>query len=265
MRVEEKSLAPWKAALIIGVLCLAYELVPFFGLALVFILIAKRNWIQSAVAALLLAAPSAMMAAILQHFAPLKNSNTATFGNILRAYLTLDDWPKYFSLLRRLPRDFVANFLFSNFLFIPVLFLSVVFLLKVKKSSSGLLRSEGALLVAALTLFLFNHLAPPYEGWQMRGEWIARLYQPVFVVFLVFIARNFAGLSDKVHKLALTSLGLCLMLNATIVFGPIFGAPAMAAEFYQRFYNHNQEMITDYPKNLQHFGRRPLGFCRASQ
>jgi hypothetical protein len=114
-------------------------------------------------------------------------------------------------------------------------------------------------LTAALALFLFNNAAPPYYGWQMRGEWIARIYQPVFVVFLMAIGRALQLLPQS------RALRACIVAavigNAAIVLGPVTLTP-FGPWAYLRFYQHAP--ATFMLENLRFYGRRPLGICRTT-
>ena len=109
---------------------------------------------------------------------------------------------------------------------------------------------------------LFNNLTPPYGGWQMRGPWIARLYQPVFIVFLHFLARQASTLGTwrSIKNASIYSLFiLTITLNAYICVGPALGSD-YPGYVYEGFYRHGPKGMM--AKNLQIYGRRPLGFCR---
>jgi hypothetical protein len=158
----------------------------------------------------------------------------------------------------------VANTFFSNFLFLPLLFLLVlVAALWLPRESRAVLRpAEAWLLIAAVLLFLFNNLAPPYAGWPLRGAWVPRLYQPVFVAMIstlaVFYARA-ALLPRAMQRGAWAALGLAVALQAWVVFAPVLGAPRLSGWLYYRFYQHSTRPF--YADNLQKLGARPVGFC----
>jgi uncharacterized membrane protein HdeD (DUF308 family) len=143
-------------------------------------------------------------------------------------------------------------------LFLPLLFVAVAAI-----SRFRLATVEAALLVAVGLVFLFNNLAPPYEGrWQMRGAFIPRLYQPVFIALLVYVARAVAtapALPRPRPRLLLGATIVALVANATIVFGPVARVP-WAGTVYGVFYLHSAPGTMD--ETLRHYGRRPLGFCR---
>ena len=97
----------------------------------------------------------------------------------------------------------------------------------------------------------------------MRGTWIARLYQPVFPVLIIFIARWWQHLPEgrpRLRVFAGAAVGLALLGNALVIFGPILNNPGRISEqaFY-RFYNHT-DVHWIYGDYLRDFGRRPLGF-----
>jgi hypothetical protein len=154
-------------------------------------------------------------------------------------------------------------FLFANFLFVPALVLAAP---AVAPRRGGARRALGpaetALLATVALVFLFNNLAPPYEGWQLRGVWIARLYQPIvgalFSAIAVVAARG-AGLPG-VRRAALRALLLAALAgNVWVTFGPALGAPALAGEVHYRFYRHAPRPL--YAENLRRYGARPVGFC----
>jgi hypothetical protein len=115
--------------------------------------------------------------------------------------------------------------------------------------------------LAVALVFFFNNLAPPYSGWQLRGSWIARLYQPVFVAMLLFSVQVLqAAISSRlsVRIIGLALFFMTLIGNAAISFGPVMNNP-YAGKIYHRFYQHcSPQSMTN---NLLRYGRRPLGFC----
>ncbi len=244
------------AATMMGVAFLAYDLLPFFLPAAAIILIARRRYNWAALTALLAGLPTLVVLATFRVMSlEVSNSNTATYGAIVSSYLHPVWSGEWAANLAQLPVILASNFLFSNFIFLPLLFIAVV----VIRRGKCLEPPELAVLTATLALFLFNNAAPPYYGWQMRGEWIARIYQPVFVVFLLAVGRALQVLPQS------RALKACIVAavigNAAIVLGPVtltrFGPWA-----YLRFYQHAPR--TFMLDNLQLYGRRPLGICRTT-
>jgi hypothetical protein len=120
-------------------------------------------------------------------------------------------------------------------------------------------RVEGAILASTLAVFLVNNLAPPYPSWQMRGMWIPRLYQPAFVAFVLYVVRIADTTTGATRRVLVSAIVLCAVLNGAIVASPLLGwRPGQTV--YARFYKHAP--IDMMEKNLETFGRRPLGFCR---
>jgi hypothetical protein len=244
------------AATMMGIAFLAYDLLPFFLPAASLILIVRRRYAWAAMTAVLATLPSLVVLAVLRAMSVgVSNSNTTTYGAILGSYLHPIWSAEWAATLVRLPQILVSNFLFGNFIFLPLLFIIVV----VMQRGKCLGAPELAVVASALALFLFNNLAPPYYGWQMRGEWIARLYQPLFVVILISVARAVAALPQSVALKAF--IVAAIIGNAAIVFGPITMTP-FGPWVYLRFYQHaSAPFMLD---NLRLYGRRPLGFCRTS-
>ena len=119
------------------------------------------------------------------------------------------------------------------------------------------------MLLAALGVWLFNNLAPPYPGkWQMRGTWIARLYQPVFVVYLSALARWLpaAWQVPARRRWVGAALGLTLAAQAAVMLGP-FLWPHVTSRISGAFYWHDPPEVM--VENLKVIGTRPIGFCAA--
>jgi len=98
----------------------------------------------------------------------------------------------------------------------------------------------------------------------MRGDGLARLYQPAFPAMIVFSVRSFQDslLLEKSWKRFVA--GLCLgtvLANAFIAFGPILHSPYTSPMYYE-FYKHvGLSSPTAMSDNLERYGRRPIGFC----
>jgi hypothetical protein len=245
-----------------GLLFTAYDLAPFFGVAAVFLLLARRRYLEIPLAvATMAAAPlAALLLLKLAFAAPLVNANTAIYGTVLRAYLHPPGLGAWLRSVSDFPVVLVENFLFSNMLFLPL-----GFLLMAALAVRRLAPAETALLGAVALVFLFNNLAPPYAGrWQMRGDLMPRLYQPLFVVLLVYCARalgDWRSLPGARGQLLLAAALFTFAGNATIAFGPVARVP-WAGTIYHLFYRHSPASTMD--ENLARYGRRPLGLCDRS-
>jgi hypothetical protein len=187
---------------------------------------------------------------------------------ILRSFAGEIDYRAWWQLILALPSVLGSNFLFSNFLFLPLLFLLLALLSFIGTRSFAIETPELEILLCALLVFLVNNLAPPYAGWQLRGLWIARLYQPVFVALVLFAGRALqrwwkpwrasgAGLGRVTAGL----VAVTVIANGGVVFGP-FLRLAMASTIYQRFYRHSQSTDSLHI-NVDLHGRRPLGICKS--
>jgi hypothetical protein len=252
-------------ALAMGVAYLAYDFGAFFVPATLLALAVQRRYAAAVVGALCQALPLALWILALGTVFDqrLANSNTSTYAAILEAYRHGTSVAQLGTQLTTLPETLATVFFGANFLFLPGLFLFVVILNHVT-SRVRFGRAELALLAVAAGIFLFNHLAPSYGGWQMRGTWIARLYQPVFAVFVLFLARwwqHLPPLGWPTRAGLWTALVACSLGNALIVFGPILMNPLRVSETaYYRFYNHSDMHWIYEEICLQHYGRHPLGF-----
>lgn len=253
---------------LLGIIFCGYDLLPFF-LPAGWLLLARRKQyrlIPSLTAGVL--APVLLVLLVLDKAfgVPAMNSNTETYFKVFESFLSPDDFGAWWKLLLHVPSVFIETFLFSNFTFIPLLFVAFALASFVLRGRIRMQSPELEIAVSVLLVFLINNLAPPYPGWQLRGSWIARLYQPLFVSLVLFIAREVQAWSSwgqgrgaRAGWLALALVIAASAANATIVFGPALGfAHASLAD--DRFYGHSE------PKwlkaNLDQYGRRPLGFCR---
>ena len=244
------------ASLLLGFIYLAYDLLPFYGAAAVGLLIVRRRFAWAVTSAILQVLPTVLVLLTLRRIEiPVMNSNTAAYVTIVRAWLDPGaDGALWLGYLRAIPLLLVRTFLYSNMIVLPLLALGAVAVGRVRRI--GIAQpADLALLVTALALFLFNNAAPPYFGWQMRGDWVARLYQPVFPALLIWIARMTAAQPLRAWMYA---AGAAVLLNASIAFGPLFLNP-VSGWVYAKFYEHSDSGAMT--ANLRRFGRRPLGVC----
>jgi hypothetical protein len=268
-RMEELDAGRWPAvlglALGIGVLFLAYDLLPFFSPAAVVVAWrrTRRAWLVAAVAVLLLAPTLGWFAIMTRVYGvALVNDNTSVYATVLRAWLSPGDLGAWWALLEDAPRSLAVNFLASNFFGLPLLWLAL--LASTWKNRSGrLMDFEASVLLAALGLWALNNLAPPYPGkWQMRGDFVPRLYQPVFAVMLTSLARALqATEASPASGRRWVGRGAALaaaLAGAAVVLGPwLF--QRYTSQVYIAFYRHASPEVMG--RNLDLVGRRPLGFC----
>ena len=254
-----------------GFLAWGYDLLPFFGTAALLILARRRRFRELPTAILGMVIPMGILILGLNliFHVPLRNSNTEPYWIILASFSKPIDYPGWLRLIATLPAVFLNNFAFSNFLFLPLLFVALAVLSLIGQRSIQLATPEAEILLAVLIVFLFNNLAPPYPGWQMRGFWIARIYQPVFVVFILFVSRSVQrwwnlsrGTAGYLRRLSAALVAVTVVANASVVWGPFLGL-SFASEIYHQFYRHS--LATSLLVNLERHGRRPLGICTTGQ
>lgn len=250
---------------IIGICCTGYDLLPVYAPATVLVLIYLRRFslILPAVGAMVL--PTVAVALYLSYFkgVALTNSNSGIYLSIISAFLSPSAalYHEWFNLILAAPYIFAHNFLFSNFFALPVAFILVY---GVGRFLFGAPLSvvEWSVAMATILVWSINNFAPPYSGWQMRGVWIARIYQPIFIVFMMYIGRAFAMTGS--HLVARTGMGMaimaCIVAHWLVVVGPLFGLVKPADKVYYEFYHHSQP--GDFALNIDMYGARPLGFCQ---
>jgi hypothetical protein len=263
-RLDERSaLADTaRAAFLLGVIFTAYDLFLFFGPAMIAILAVRGRWRAIVPAVLAVALPSALVAALFRIIeVPIMNSNTEVYAAVASSYLDSGryNWQWVRSLIG-LPLILISNAIYGNLMFLPLLALAGSIVLW-KRGVVILALPEKALLFAGLGLFLFTNAAPPYYGWQMRGEWVARLYQPLVVVLLMIVARVAHAHHVRAVRYWHPAFVFSALLNASVAFGPVLMNP-LAGFVYHKFYIHSppESLLI----NMRRYGRRPLGFCDPS-
>ena len=247
-----------RASLLMGTIFLGYDLHAFFAPAAVLLLAARRRfkWVVVACAGMAL-----MLTLLVLMFTiigvALLNSSTGNYIDVVTAYLHPESTRAWLQNIANVPAILLSNFFFSNFLVYPILFCAAIAVARRHRfKSMGV--PEYALLLSALAVFLFNNAAPPHYGWQLRGHWIARLYQPIFPALLMAIARVTEFLATA--RWWRGAIAFSVLVNASVAFGPIMMNP-LAAHVYRLFYIHAPAETLLI--NLQRYGRRPLGFCHA--
>lgn len=247
--------------LLLGMLNLGYDLFAFFLPTGLLLLSLRKAWFSAVLFAICSVIIPLTSTVLLEHVfnVPIVNSNTVSYGNIFGAYLSIftrlrTDW---LPLLAQLPYVFLHNFIFSTFLVLPVT-VTMVSVYNLQQKRALFNRVETAFIVTGFLIWLFNNAAPPYEGWQLRGFWIARVYLPLFVPLLVFACRSIATITPPLRFYCLSALVLCQSL---VVYGPFFGFDSLSDYLYAEFYQHSKHGA--FSDNVQKHGRHLLGSCPA--
>jgi hypothetical protein len=194
------------------------------------------------------------------------NENSSLYSIILKSYFQPIDCSRWLELLKNLPENLFYNYFFSSFFFLPILFIAGCIITACTRRKL-LTLPETCLLAAVAIVFLFNNCAPPYDyKWQMRGTWIARLYQPMFVALLFSCARLFQAIAIEKRTRGLKIVMIVLLFvtvsgNGLVALGPALNDPAgISSWVYWNFYKHSPRQTMNI--NLAKYGRRPWGFCR---
>jgi hypothetical protein len=255
-------------SLSMGVLFTGYDFIVFFGLAAIMLLLLRKQFLHIPLTVTGLLLPSILWWGILRYIyaGSFRSNNTHVYSIIIKSYVLPKDYDKWFELLKEFPGILLFNFFFSCFLFLPMLFLLMLFIAVLMKRQQYFTLVDITLLGSIFLIFLGNNLAPPYDGWQMRGTWIARLYQPIFVVLVMSLVRMYHTIMHRKNErftkwLAYSLLVMTLVGNGVVAFGPILNDPwRVSSQLYWRFYQHSDPESMQI--NLEKYGRRPLGFCR---
>jgi hypothetical protein len=253
------------AGLGLGVLFTGYDLLPLYGGAALVLLAWRRRWADALVVGVVQLLPTLVVNGVLAlaFQVPFRNANTEAYWRIVGSYLPPYDGTGWLRLLAQLPRVGFDAFVYGNFAFVPLLAVATAIAWRWRREPVPLLgRAELSLLALAVSLFLFNNAAPPYPGWQLRGSWITRLYQPILPVLLAAAAAALARrdvLPTWPRRALVASWSVALALDAWVVFGPVLGAASLSGALDYRFYGHApRPMLVE---NVRRYGARPIGFC----
>lgn len=261
-----------------GVLFLGYDLLMFFLPACLWLIRRKQNrisWRRLIAAFGLLITPTLVVVLVQKHVFHIGpgNSNTATYGHIFNAFFhpSLEAWQGEWIKLRDLPWDLLRIFLYANFQWVPGVFLlawaSYRWILRRKKSKAidWATSAEKALALSILAIAVINQIAPNYPGWQMRGTWISRLYQPAFVLLVIWTSR-LASEKGALRSLIWSATGITALAQVILISSPWWPQSptrdALVGELnreYLGFYDHSPPGYV--LKHLEKYGARGLGMC----
>jgi hypothetical protein len=267
----ELPAAPGSRAMLLsvalGVMYLGYDLHVFFFPASLLLLLWHRRFAAAVLSAGLQVAPLGLWLYLLKHVVriPLENSNSGIYRELVVSFFRLTSWSAIGERLASIPEVAADVFFGANFLFLPLLAL-VAWVYGSRRPALSSPRAAVCLLAATAALFLFCNLPPPHPGaWNLQGAWIARLYQPMFPALVFWLAGWWEQQPTACGSTRLTALslvGVALGANALICFGPALANPLRVSEHaFYRFYDHTERHWL-YERNLEHFGRRPLGLPR---
>jgi hypothetical protein len=251
----------------LGLLFLGYDIWPFFLPAaplLIWWRTRRFSWAALSLPPLIL--PTAAMIVILSlrgaYSAPVEQGHEPLA--VFRSFFGQIDLEQWWRLVKDAPRVLWNTYFFGNYVFLPALFLLLLAVgwrkAKEPPAQVRLAPAEVCLMLAMLGVFLFNNLAPPYKGWQFRGDMYVRFYQPLFTVMLFFLARVMQSLPARAW---LVWPGCAAMLlSAWVTYGPALGLPE-SGYLHWRF--GRDGALGWFDKNLDRYGRRPLGICPPCQ
>jgi hypothetical protein len=250
---------------VVGLVGLGYDLIPFFGGALLIMILLARRWLDLVVALGVLAAWALFIARgipAIFGFSPV-NSNTQIYVSIVDSYRHalshLDGWG---ALLRDVPHVFASNFLFSGMIFFSLLLVWLIALRLIWRIRPVFGRVALSILLATLAVFLFLNLAPPYDNtWQLRGTWIARLYQPWFVAVLLVVAATSVALRDtRRYRLMFWSVVVVIVIDALAIVGPYARLNTLYVITNENFYRDG--VLVQSANWFKQLGTRPYGICK---
>ena len=257
-------------SLIMGVLFLGYDLLPFFGLAGVLLLLARERYLEAAISLIACALPVALWSTALAYIwhSPVKGPQTLMYIDTIQAYWNAfhANFPVWKAWLAQVPNQIAHDFFYGNFLTYSALFVAAVGLnMSRGRMRVKFTRVEWAIMIAFLAVYLFNNLAPPTEkGWSIKGPLFTRVFESVFVAYFFYIVRTMKVEIERPKAPWLkrgwgAAVVVFMAFNMTIVFGPILRNP-LAGVLYEKFYPQGEPM--SFVENMDRYGYRPVGFCR---
>ena len=262
MLVYEEAPTPKNAGwltLVFAIGFLGYDLAAYFVPAVFLLFISKRQWKHLPLVVLMMLPSVALNIFYVKVMGfPLLNDNTSIYTNMLLSYANMD-WAIFSEKIKHVPHVLYRNYVDSQFLFLGILGvvllgISLVFTRKTI-SKSGVLLSG-----CMLFIFLFSNMAPPYGGdWHLEGYWIARIYQPLFVVIIFAMVSLIKELEkfSGVQKVILAASFIVFLLNTYVVFGPITGHFELVS-MYEKFYETTPPGTME--ANIEKYGAKPIGF-----
>ena len=259
--------------LLIGLIFLAYDLWIFFLPALLMIF-AFQNWKRIWIAFVCLLPTFIWNYTLSSVFnITFSNSNTDIYSGLIDAYLIFPqnhfDYSYFTSYLEKICTVLFSVgpkiFLYSNFIALPLLFLIGIVFNYFIKSHIHLLLIEKVILLSVVVVFLFINLTfKQPKGWNLSGDWIARLYQPVFVVYVAYLARTTSALTSyflpKIKYIYFYLASLAIAFNIYIMFG-IWIESNFTSKVYYFFYKHSTQ--TAQIEMIRKYGKKPIGFCNS--
>jgi len=264
MEVLNEELTRKQAAkywLLIGLLFTGYDLFIVFLPAIFLFHLMEKKWVHALLSPIVILLPQLVVSLIIVFRGnEIRNQNTDLYPQILNSWVHNFSFADLWTHIQALPVIFKYNFMEAGFYVLPVVFL-LFFLTGHLYFKFPMNRTERAIAMGIFSLWLFLNLTPTYQNhWQLRGIDIARIYQPVFILFIMYPVRFMAFLAQK-HQAALryyfTLLGLgfvsCFLLNI----GGLYDSQLTQTMYYS-FYRHSD--ADAYLKNIALFGKRPLGF-----
>jgi hypothetical protein len=279
----------------LGIVFLGYDFMPIFGFAAVFILFRRKLFSGIAVSIVAMMIPTMIFSMILKYYyeTDLTNSNTEMYKIIAFSYLGVfnglfpslgidpnspvglflqenspfPDMGRWYEYIKYFPVYFLFNYVFSTFAYLSVAFAVVnipgLFGKRLKLNSL-----EFGVLLAVLLIFAFNNLAPPYRSWQFRDYGFARIYEPMFVVMILYIARKIQTMPELPlikQRILLGLAGFIILGNLLTSFSTILPnnwGLGIYGNFYLQSYTTKQT-YSDFKERIRKYGRYPIGFCGA--
>lgn len=248
-------------SLLAGISYLAYDTYSFFIPAFGLLLLVQKKWVALPISIVLQVLPLALWVLYLSDkLQPAADGNTGIYFNVINAYLNATPQTIWENLLK-LPGLLVGIVARATYYYIGGFFLLIIIFGIITRTLKPQL-PFWCIVIAMFTVFVFNNMAPPYPGWQMRGTWIARIYQPVIIICLLATFYFIKNLEEKgynwLKKITVAAALVVFAFNTRINISPALGDDSLTHYHYGFYYHADPKTMHD---NLEKNGRRPFMVC----
>jgi hypothetical protein len=190
----------------------------------------------------------------------------STIGLFLAENSPYPDFGRWFYYLKNFPIYLIHNYLFSTFAYLSIVF-AIFNIPKLFGNRLKLNSVESAVIISVFIVFAFNNLAPQYRSWQFRELGFARIYEPIFIVMILYLGRKVQSmfeLPQQKQRILLGILTLMILGNSLTSFSTMLPnnlGLGIYGNFYLQGYTTKQT-YSDFKERIRKFGRYPIGTCR---
>lgn len=199
------------------------------------------------------------------YFSSLGIDPNSSIGAFLNENSPFPDLARWFEYIKYFPAYLLFNYVFSTFGYLSVAF-ALINIPKLFGERLKLKSLEVGVLLAGVLIFAFNNLAPPYRSWQFREYGFARIYEPIFVVMILYIARKIQTLPElpPIKQRILLGLACFVIIGNLITSFSTMLPNNWGLGIYGNFYlqsDTTKKTYSDFKERIRKYGRYPIGIC----